>query len=258
MKTFFFSVAAALLTPAAMATTVTVVDAFRFIRTDTYAESGGVIDNGTFVINGPSSPTGGLAATGVFASTLENSAAVSTASGSASATAHVTIDSDYTLVANELRFDVAAQLSMNQSASGDGVVTRSAPDPNCCRSFAFLNTFVEFDVADGAAAYSISGSPATSDVNFTLRLFNLTTLTEVSSGITGAGTLLPGRYRYTALQSLQNGVPIFHETSQFDLAFSVSPVPLPAALWLLVSGLAGLVATTRRRRSARRIASGFQ
>jgi hypothetical protein len=35
----------------------------------------------------------------------------------------------------------------------------------------------------------------------------------------------------------------------YEAAFGVAPIPLPASIWLMGSCLAGLVATTRRRKN---------
>ena len=57
------------------------------------------------------------------------------------------------------------------------------------------------------------------------------------------------RIEILTLDSASNPVPVTNDSMAFDGA-ALAPIPLPAAGWILLSGIAGLVAVRRVRRSA--------
>jgi hypothetical protein len=235
------TVSASVLVDPARAASIDVTQAFRFIRTDTYAESGGLFNHGVFTIAGPTTPAGGIGAQGSFVSTLEKRATIVSPTGAADSLARVDVSSLYQLGASELDFNVAGTLRTRTETSGDGRIQNPSPDPNCCRSFSFLNHFIEFELSE-AASYSIAG---TFDLGVAVQLQNLTTF-GVAFGL-GSGTLDPGRYRYVVSDSIElYGSTGTDRSRSLDVDFhlqTATAVPEPAApsslaiLAILVAGL---------------------
>jgi len=68
-----------------------------------------------------------------------------------------------------------------------------------------------------------------------------------------SGTLFPNSYTLSANANI--GASAFGEetvggAADFSLDFNVAPIPIPAAVWLFGSGLVGLIAIARRKKSA--------
>ncbi len=107
---------------------------------------------------------------------------------------------------------------------------------------------------DGPSGGGGSGGdpiPATMDVT----QVTLDTSTVVDSLVTGSNFVDPDLLYGTAL--LQEGVYFFdivaetdgeNASYKFEIQYQVQPVPLPAAVWLFLSGIAGLICISRFRR----------
>ena len=226
----------------AAAATIDVTQAFRFIRTDSYAESGGLIDHGVTTIAGPSSPLGGLDAQGTFVSTMENTATVLSSAGSADSVSRVSVNSFYQLGLSELDFNVAATLLTTTATEGDGRIQNPSPDPNCCRSFSFLNHFITFELSE-AMSYSITG---VFDSNVFVDLLDLDSFTTVVHGL-GSGTLDAGRYRFTVRDTIEfSGSTDGNLSHSLDVDFHLQAVPEPYSLLLFGTGAAAVAGKVKR------------
>jgi len=113
-------------------------------------------------------------------------------------------------------------------------------------------------LSSGGATFFIPGT--NDNVGGTVSATANTLLTAIS-GVNGSGTL--AIFTFTALKAGTSAISIQNETlldsnlnvisdttSGGTVTVSVAPVPLPASLWVLVSGLGGLAVLARKRIAA--------
>lgn len=227
---------------------IIVTDAFRYIRTDSHAEAGGLIDYGQYTISGATYPAGGTDALGLFQSTIENTASVTNGGNSATGRAYVQVDSLLEATDNALTLDVTAHLETEADIAGDGQIY-GEPFSNSTRTFSFINQYVNFTL-DQDYLYSMTGVSIVALYNYTAGEFG----SELS------GTLSAGDYRFQVSDSIEyTSLPpgnTFRE-KDIEVLFTLneaptqetnqSAVPAPGSLPLML-GTGLLVASGGARR----------
>ncbi len=134
--------------------------------------------------------------------------------------------------------------SHNTGAFKAGGVFKSGGDYNVLLS---SNTHENETLADGIGIHT-GGSPLDLDyidfdatVGETLKLTAHLTAAASLAGVGGADADLFGTFSTRVFDPLGRG---------YDFRFSVAPVPIPPALWLFGSGLAGLIGISKRKKAA--------
>ncbi len=116
---------------------------------------------------------------------------------------------------------------------------------------AFSVSLFRVDGPSGGGGTGGDPIPATMDVT----QVTLDTSTVVESLVSGSNFVDPNLLFGTAL--LQEGVYFFdiiaeseadNASYKFEIQYQVQPIPLPAAVWLFLSGIAGLICISRFRR----------
>ena len=116
-----------------------------------------------------------------------------------------------------------------------------------------------FDLSGIVSSSFSSGIPVT-DADATLRnqdgSFNLSFSSRgrEMTPFDTSGTLFPDTYSLFAranISAVAFGInPTVTGTAEFSLDFQVTPVPIPAAIWLFAFGLLGLIGIARKKRAA--------